>query len=197
MEYDAFDEGIEPGGLRNTREIGILICFILENAGIPFALNDLIEIIQSKGMANYFETMSSVSELIKNDNIILHEDSEKVLEITENGKMIAGQLHEELPITIRQKAVSAVCRLQQRKKSQSENPVTISEAENGGYNVTIKINDKIRDLMTLTVFVPDKKEADNVRDCFYDDPERLYSVVLAAVIGDKKLISNVLKELKK
>ena len=197
MEYDAFDEGIEPGGLRNTKQIGILICFILENAGAPFALNDLIEIIQSNGMANYFETTSSVSELIKNNNIIIRDHENKILEITENGKMIAGQLHAELPITIRQKAVAAVCRLQQRKKTQSENPVIISEAENGGYNVTLKINDRIRDLMTLTLFVPDKKEADNVRDCFYDDPERLYSVILAAVIGDNKLIGNVLRELKK
>ena len=29
MEFDAFDEGIELGGLRNRDEIRLLICYIL------------------------------------------------------------------------------------------------------------------------------------------------------------------------
>lgn len=195
MEYDVFDEGIEPGGLRNSKEIGILICFILEKVGKPFAMNDLTDIIQSNGMANYFETTASISELINNNNIVMHDDADKMLEISDNGKMIASQLHTDLPLTIRQKAVAAVSRLEQRKKSESENPVYISEDQNGGYNVTLVINDKIRDLMRLTIFVPDKRDAENIKNTFYDDPEKLYAIVLAAMIGDKDLIKNALTEL--
>ena len=69
MEYDAFAGGIEPGGPRNTAEIGILICYMLDNINKPFPKDDLVSVIQENGIANYFETISAVSELVKCKNI--------------------------------------------------------------------------------------------------------------------------------
>lgn len=194
MEYDAFSSGIEIDGLRNKTDIGVLICFMLENSEKPFSRSDLIDIIQTKGMANYFETTAAISELIKNNNIICAENGD-VLELTDNGRLIASQLHTQLPLTIRQKAVSAVRKLERRRRIEHENPVSISKADGGGYNVTLRVTDGLRDLMSLTVFVPDKKEANHIKKTFLNDPERLYSLMLAGVIGEKNMIEDALKEL--
>lgn len=194
MEYDAFSAGIEPGGLRNTRDIGVLICFILDSSEKTLSRSELVDIIQSNGMANYFETTSAISEMIKNNNIVRLDDEDH-LELTDNGRFIASQLHTQLPITIRQKAVSAVRRLEKRKRLELENPVTISKADGGGYNVNLRVTDGIRDLMSLTVFVPQKKDANHIKKIFINDPERLYSLVLAGVVGEKEMISEALKEL--
>ena len=32
MDYNVFTDGIEPGGLRNKEDIGILICFMLRSS---------------------------------------------------------------------------------------------------------------------------------------------------------------------
>ena len=194
MEYNAFAGGIEPGGLRNTKEISILICYILDRAGKAVSEMDLMEIIQSNGMANYFETASAITELLENGNIICTDEVKKELCVSDNGIMISRQLHNELPLTIRQKAIAATLKLLQKQRTELENPVTVTPLESGGFNVNLRIQDGIRDLMSLDVFVPSKKEAKNIRQIFHSNPERLYSVVLAAVLGDSHMISAALKE---
>ena len=195
MEFDAFTEGIEPGGLRNRSEIGILICYLLDYINKPFPKDDLIEIFQENGLANYFETVNAISELIKHDNVAYTDDVKRCLSLTDNGKMISAQLNGTLSLTTRQKATTAASQLIQRRKVEQENPVTITREEGGGYQVNMKITDGIRDLLSLTVFVPDIREANAVKKNFHKNPERLYSITLAAVIGDKNMIRNALEAL--
>ncbi len=192
MEYNAFSEGIDPGGLRNTRDIGILICYLLDTIQTPFSKKDLIEIIQENGLANYFETTAAVSELIKNKNVT---EENEMLTISPNGVLISHLLHTNLSLSVRQKAVAATMKLVERKKLEEENPVRITKAEGGGYHVTMRITDGMRDLMSLTLFVPDKREASAVVRKFYEDPQRLYSILLASVVGNQELVREALEGL--
>ncbi|MBR2175605.1 MAG: DUF4364 family protein [Clostridia bacterium] len=196
MDYDAFAAGVEPGGLRNTNEIGILICYILDKADRPFPQSDLIEVIQSNGMANYFETTSALSELIRCGNIVYDDEEQTVLSISKEGRLISKLLNNELSLSIRQKAVSATMKLAEKRKIEQENPVVITKADDGGYNVSLRITDGIRDLMKMEVFVPDKKDANLVKRNFHSNPERLYSIMLAAIVGEKEMVNEALKELK-
>jgi len=196
MDFDAFTQGIEPGGLRSRSEIGILICYMLDYVNKPFSKEDLIEIFQENGLANYFETVNAISELAKHDNLSYSDENKKYLVLTENGKLISSQLNNLLPLTTRQKATAAAARLLQKRRIEKENPVTISRQEGGGYQVTMTITDGIRNLMSLSLFVPDISEANAVKRTFHKNPERVYSIMLASVIGDKKMIAEALEELK-
>ena len=196
MEYDAFTQGIEPGGLRNRSDIGILLCYLLDYIGKPFRMDDLTEIFQENGFANYFETMSSLSELIKNKNIEYTDDRKQYIVITDNGRLIASQLNSMLSLSIRQKAAAAAAGLIRIRKNEKENPVRIKRAEGGGYSVELKICDGIRELMALTLFVPDISEANRIKRSFYKNPQRLYSVVLAGATGDNDMMRAALEELK-
>lgn len=195
MEYDAFTSGIEPGGLRSRSDIGVLICYMLDTIDRPFPMADLVEIIQVNGLANYFETISSIEELIKCDNIVYADDENKLLKVTKNGRLISRQLNTNLSLTVRQKAVRAITDLMERRRTEHENPVTIKKTPEGGYNVTLRITDGMRDLMSLTLFVPDISEANAVKHNFHRNPQRLYSIVLAGVIGEKEMIEEALKGL--
>ena len=190
MDFDAFSAGVEPGGLRNTKDIGILICYMLDYIGKPFNRDDLIEIIQENGIANYFEAVSALEELIKCGNVNTHNDS--MLSVTNNGIMISNQLSGELSLFIKQKAVSSMLRLVKEKKLASENPVTITQAQDGGYNVNMRITNGDIDLMSLTVFVPDRSDAKKVKAMFEQDPDRLYTVLLASATGEKEILKKAL-----
>ena len=172
-----------------------MICYLLDYIDKPFPKDDLIEIFQENGLANYFETVNAISELIKHDNVAYTDDVKRCLSLTDNGKMISAQLNSTLSLTTRQKATTAASQLIQRRKVEQENPVTITREEGGGYQVNMKITDGIRDLMSLPVFVPDIREANAVKKNFHKNPERLYSITLAAVIGDKNMIRNALEAL--
>ncbi len=196
MENDAFTGGIEPCGLRSKNDIGILICYILDYINKPFSKDDLVEVIQENGLANYFETHSAITELEKCGNICFADEAQKTIQITDNGKLISSQLHTSLSPIVRQRAVSAATKLIARRKIERENPVEIRKAEGGGYQVTLRITDNIRDLMALTLFMPDITEANAVKQHFHQFPEKIYSVVLASVIGDKSMIEQAMKELR-
>ena len=58
MEFDAFDEGIELGGLRNRDEIRLLICYILRAVDAPISKQNLNDSMLQDGLANYFENKS-------------------------------------------------------------------------------------------------------------------------------------------
>ncbi len=190
MEFDAFSAGVEPGGLRNTKDIGILICYMLDYIGKPFNRDDLIEIIQENGIANYFEAVSALEELTKCGNVNTDDDSFLVL--TGNGKMISEQLSGELSLFVKQKAVSSMLKQVQTKKLASENPVTITQAKDGGYNVNMRITNGNVDLMSLTVFVPDRSDAKKVKALFEQDPDRLYTVLLASATGENEIVKKAL-----
>ena len=196
MDYDAFTGGIEPGGLRSRSDIGIMLCYILDCVGKPFRTDDLTEIFQENGFANYFETMSALSELIKHKNIQYTDEEKRYIAITDNGRLIASQLSTMLSLSIRQKAAAAAAGLVRIRKNENENPVRIKRAEGGGYSVELKICDGIRELMALTLFVPDISEANRIKRSFYKNPQRLYSVILAGATGDNDMIRSALEELK-
>ncbi len=195
MDPNAFLAGVEPGGLRNTGDIGILICYILDTIGTAIGKDDLIDIIQENGLANYFEVSSALSELIKLNNVKYCDENSKTIEITENGTMVSDQLSSELTESVKEKAVCAAFERIEARKIERENPVVISRAEGGGYFVNLRINDGTRDLMSLDLFVSTSSEANRIKKNFYNNPELLYSVVLSAAIGEKNMIKETYKEL--
>lgn len=195
MDFDAFSGGIEPGGLRNKSDIGVLICYMLDNINAPFDSEDLVAVIQENGLANYFETITAVSELVKCGNIEYADKNNKTLQITQNGRLISAQLYTTISLSVRQKAVGAVMRLMAGKKREQENPVTVSQIEGGGYHVNFRVTDGMRDLMSLTLFVPDISQVNAMRQRFYRNTDKIYSAVLATMIDDKNLLADALKDM--
>ncbi len=190
MDFDAFSAGVEPGGLRNTKDIGILICYMLDYINKPFNRDDLIDIIQENGIANYFEVVSALSDLIKCGNVST--DDSSMISVTENGKMISDQLSGELSLFIKQKAISSILRLVKERKLASENPVVITKTDDGGYYVNMRITNGNIDLMSLNVYVPDRSAAEKVKKQFEKDPDELYTVLLAGATGEKEILKKAL-----
>ena len=50
-------------------------------------------------------------------------------------------------------------------------------------------------LMEISLFVPDRSDANAVKRRFHNAPEKLYSVVLAAALGNNDLVKQILKEI--
>ena len=85
--FDAWSEGVEPGGLRNKDEIKMLICYLLKTIDQPISMEQIGNIMQDQGIANYFEAMDAVSDLISNGSISSEFVEEKqILSATEIGK---------------------------------------------------------------------------------------------------------------
>ncbi|MDP4119919.1 MAG: DUF4364 family protein, partial [Bacillota bacterium] len=139
MPYDAFDAGIEPGGLRNKEEIRILICYMLYSVKEPVEKDIVINALQENGIANYFETLESFNDLAQNGNITVSEGDKTKYIVSKSGEMIALQLESSLPITVKNKAMFSAMTILNKIKIEKENTVKIKKIESG-YTVSGSIS---------------------------------------------------------
>lgn len=182
MEYDAFDAGIELGGLRNRDDIRLLVCYLLKSVDSPMTRQMLNEAMQEDGLANYFEVGQAIEELLKTANItadILGDD--EVISVTQKGREAAEMLQTSLPRTVRERAVNSAIRLITKARVERENKIEVKKEENGGYTITFSLFDKNTQFMKLSVYVCDSLQLEQVKKNFIDDPAKVYSTIMTSL----------------
>lgn len=195
MAFDTFDEGINYGGVRSKNEIRTLICYLFSSIDKPLDKATIIEAIQKRGLANYFETSSCFDDLISHNNLKRDENNIDLYTLTENGKMVALQLENTLPTSVKEKAYTCAIELLDQKRIEKENAVTITKNDKG-YNVNCRISGGDIDLVSLDIYAPDNKQAKIIKKNFHKNPELLYKVIMGTITKDKELVKDCLNEIK-
>lgn len=194
MAFDTFDEGISLGGMRSRTEIRTLICYLFKSVGVPMAKDAVVNALMEKGLANYFETSSCFDDLVRNGNVELTDESKKLYYITDNGNMIATQLEDTLAPTVKERAVECALTLLKQEQVENDNKVTITKTDNG-YTVTCSISGGDMELLSFSLYVPDKQQARIIRKNFYKNPDMFYSVMIAMLTRNKRSVTEILDEL--
>lgn len=181
--YDAFFQGVEPGGLRTRGEIRLLICYIVCRVDGGITKTQLIDVICKKSLANYFEISQALSDMIKTGNIRCEfDDGEEFLYPTELGKLNTAQLEDELPYTVKEAALNTAVEMLTKFKRERENDIKI-EPHGTGYDVTLSVLDNDDRLLSVTVFVADLEQAQAVKEKYLRDPIKFYSTVVALLMA--------------
>ena len=194
MDFDAFNAGIEPGGLRSKNDIRILICYMLCGAGAPLSKNDIITVMVENGFANYFEVMDAISGLASMGSIDSVPENPDLFSGNDRTREISQQLNTTLPSAVRNRAVACAVNLLAAAERERENKVEIEHSKNG-YKVTCHVSGGEMDLMSFSLYVPDFAQAKLVRKQFLNDPELVYRALLALVTGEQELVADILKRL--
>lgn len=192
MRQDAFTGGVEPGGLWNRNDIRILICYILSSVNAPLSGEDISRIIQGKGLANYFEVGDALAALEQRKNVAREEDG--CYTVTETGREIADSLDATLPLSVRDKALEAALTLLANARAKRENQVEIKPMENGCQVVCHISGGAGVDLMSVSLYVPDKAQAEMVKQNFYQNPEGIYKLLLSSLTGDTAFAKSFFEE---
>lgn len=179
-EYDAFPPvGEINDALRTRHEIKLLVCYILDSIDVRLTKDRLNDIMQSRGLANYFEANQALSELISVGNVnVDFSDGQEYLTLTEFGAAALRELASDLPHSVREKAMNSAVALVTREKREHENRVDVVP-HGDGFNVTFTLSAEKDALMTLTVYAADEKQVEKIKDGFYADPVGLYSGIIA------------------
>ena len=105
---DAFTAGVRPGGLTDSTEIRLLLCYLVKNAG-PITRTEIENALMEEQLVNYFEIGSCLDDITRQQLVTLKEDR---YSITEKGRKVAQELAYDLPRSVRERAVAAVLRSQ-------------------------------------------------------------------------------------
>ncbi|MBR5561654.1 MAG: DUF4364 family protein [Clostridia bacterium] len=176
-DFNAFSDGVEPGGLRNRTQIKILITYVVSKLNDPVKDSMMIEALQIHGLANYFEVIQAVDELLDNGNL---STVDGFLYLTPKGALSVNELSKEIPRSVKETALADVLNLQLLEKREGENIVEVKKAENG-YYVTFKVIHKDETLMELTVYAADIEQAETIKHNFLKNPSHVYSTVITSL----------------
>lgn len=194
MAFDTFDEGISLGGMRSKTEIRTLICYLFDKVNCPMKKETVINALQEKGLANYFESSSCFDDLVKNNNLEITDDENKLYFVTQSGKMISRQLEDTLALTVKEKACECTLSLLEKERIEKENVVTINKTKNG-YTVDCSISGGDMDLLTFSLYVPDINQARIVRKNFHKNPLMFYNVIVSMLTRNKGAVKEALSDL--
>ena len=105
---DAFTAGVRPGGLTDSTEIRLLLCYLVKNAG-PITRTEIENALMEEALVNYFEIGSCLDDITQQKLVTLTDGR---YTITEKGRKVAQELAYDLPRSVRERAVAAVLRSQ-------------------------------------------------------------------------------------
>ncbi len=176
-DFNAFTDGVEPGGLRNRTQIKILITYVVSKLNDPVKDSMMIEALQLHGLANYFEVIQAVDELLDNGNL---STVDGFLYLTPKGALSVNELSKELPKSVKETALADVIYLQLIEKREAENTVEIKKTDSG-CDVTFKVIHKEDVLMELTVYAADTEQAEKIKRNFLKDPSHVYATVVTSL----------------
>lgn len=175
-----FTAGVEPGGVYQSTDIKLLVCYMLMSVKETLPRQSVMDIVAGGGMANFFETGSAIDELIELGN--LSESEQGDLSLTEQGQRAAQDLSDRIPYTLRQRSVQAALALLARSRREKENSFSVEKLPQG-CAVTCRIHDGDNTLLSLTLQVADEQQANLVGENFINDPAALYQAVLNQLAG--------------
>lgn len=177
-QFDAIANDMESGVLRSKDTIKVAICYILTNVKENTTEQIILEAMTAGEIANYYETADAVAELLKEK--VIEKDEHGFLTITEKGKTSVQFLEDNLPKTIREKSIAIVSKLASREIYKKQIHSELEECENG-FKVTLHVNDKEQDFMSLTLYVASKEQAVLIKEKFTNDPVKVYNSLINSI----------------
>ncbi|MBR5558785.1 MAG: DUF4364 family protein [Oscillospiraceae bacterium] len=185
MERNAFTQGIRPGGLTDSYEITVLVCYILDQTEQPLTVGQLEEAILKDGLANYFEFAQAFGRLQQEGHILKEtgKDSIERFSLSPKGAEAARVFYDSLPNTVRQMSVESA-RLALLRQRREKEILTEIEKTADGYKLTIRMTDIGSDLLSVSMFLPTKEECEAVQKRFRSDPAYIYQSILALCLGE-------------
>lgn len=192
MSGAAFSAGVKPGGLTSETEIKILLCYLLANAGRSLSQSQLETALAGEELVNCFELASALHSLSEQGHILQHEG---FYAITPSGANLSDMLATNVPVSVREAALSAILRLQRFSQKSLHNQAEITAVDNG-YLLACRIVDEAGPpVFQMDIYLPDLSSAQLAQSCFVENGDTVYLLTLAGLTGQKQLAAAYLQGL--
>ncbi len=177
MENNASSAGVSNGGLFNTADIKILICYILSSINEPVPVNALANTLHYEGIANAFEVSDAIISLSNSGHIVQVNAAEDTYITTELGRSSAQTLKTSISITVKDRAYKATLKMLSRfKNAKSIDCKTTNE--NGLTYITCSLLDGNNVFASVKLQIADESQGRIIKERFIDDPSRIYSGII-------------------
>ena len=191
-----FMQNVKTGGPATIFDIKVMLCYLLNSLNKPISAVDLLNVMMSEELVNYFEYESAMAELVKGGQVekFVSDSEEEFYQISKNGAALVVDLESSLAMSLKSRVVAAAIKVLTFKQNAEENNVEVTAAEGGGYNLTLEVPGEPQPLCKLQLYFPERLQAEMARDGFLTNPTLVYAAILAALSGDLTALMTALKQ---
>ena len=176
--------------LKTTTDIKVFLLFILDNIGRTMDRDTLIEIVERNTDVISFDYDECLRQMTKTEHLYSDElDGVLYYMITEKGRMVAAELYDTLDKNFRERSLRSAIRYITIEKSGSRINAYITETECKRFKVTLEAYDKFGLIMSTSVVVNSRSEAEVIKTSYEAKPDGVYRGVMFSVTGRLGFIS--------
>ena len=165
--------GVGPGGLRETHDVKILVCYMLDSVHASLPREKIAEIIVPS-VTDYFTFSAAFEELIAMGHLT---EGAKGFSLTPLGTATALRLQNALPLTLREK-VSAEASLALQLMQQEGALQTEIIPHGEGYHVRCVMADGDLVFLDLSFYAPDLSSAERIRRRLREQSTGVYTALM-------------------
>lgn len=191
MESDIFKAGVRPGSPSSEVEIKMLLCYLLAMTPQPLSFDQIYGSLSEHELVNYFELGSALEKLLSSGHLSVQNHTPPLrYMITDLGSKTADEFEKNIPITLREKAISAAKLTLAREKRLGEVKVSQTPCV-GGFSLELTIPEDKGELLSLRMFVPTSRECERLRRNFLNSPQTIYKGIVALLSGDERVLGEI------
>jgi hypothetical protein len=165
----------------------VLLCYMLYRMETPMDGELLYDIAVTGGIINYFTYQDAMQSLQSNGSITVSENEKKetIYTLTEKGVACAEKLKDFAAKSYRDNIVLAAHRAVKRRKNQDQVQISYEELAQGCY-LQVRMMDHALTLMNLTLFAPDRRQAELLGDRILSNPSAFYHDVMQTAMENEE-----------
>lgn len=192
MESEIFRAGVAPGSPTTGVEIKMLICYILAAVGDPMSFSQLYDALSEHNLVNYFELVRILEELADLGHLTVSaaQDGADLYAATALGREAASNLGEDIPASVREKALAASQKVMERHRRLAEVELEVSP-QGSGFMLRMAIPGPEGALADLRMYAPTREECDLMKRRFLNAPLTVYKGLVALLTGDENVLGNI------
>ncbi len=176
--------------LNTMTDIKVFVLFILDNLGYPLDHTSVISILSENTDKIIFGYDECLRELSDAGHLLYDEvNGEKYYMISDTGHMIASELYDTLDKDFRDQSLRYAAKYFSLSKSGARVKSIVEKTENNKYRVTMKAYDLEDEVLSVSITVTSKIEAEKMARNFEAKPDGLYRGVLFSATGRLEFLS--------
>ena len=170
--------------LSTITEIKVFLLFLLDNIRYPIDRSTVMEVILDNTDELSLDYDQCLAELVESGHLYFDEiDGERYYMISDEGRLVASELYDNLDKDLRERSLRSAIKHISLSKSEASIRAYIEETDTKRYRVTLEARDTRGEIMTTSLTVTSRAEAEVIKRNFEAKPDGVYRGVLFSATG--------------
>ena len=175
------------GFIREKRQIKFLILYAMQCLPLPVGEQTILESCLIDDAFGYMEFAEAFSELTESGHVAAEQGEEgKLYRITEKGREASAVFERQLPSSVRDRAMRAAMTAAAALKRDRLVSASHRRDEKGAYEVTLSMGAEEERLFSVILSASNENLCAAMENNFKKRAEKIYSLLLAALMGDEE-----------